>query len=97
MPKNRKTQQQKWLKKTLKNSKGQRVILKSCHEHGSHGNCSLNELYKMIGDTKKVHLMLTGHDHDNQHLSFTNKPESIMKRFCNKKYRSIKTKMFKIL
>ena len=32
----------------------------------------------MISDTKKVHLMLSGHDHDNQHLSFTNKPELVI-------------------
>jgi len=83
MPQSRIKQQEKWLKKTLKHSKADWVIVFGHHpwkSTGSHGNCNtvLNELYKMISDTNKVDLMLAGHDHDNQHLSILNKPELII-------------------
>ena len=80
--KNRKTQEA-WLINSLYESKARWRIVFGHHpwkSFGSHGNCSdvLDELYEKINRTNKVDLIISGHDHEQQHIYIPNKPNMII-------------------
>ena len=72
-------EQEKWLLKQLKTSNKKWKVVFGHHpwkSSGSHGDCNdlLDEFYNKIADTNKVDIILSGHDHDQQHLYIPNKP-----------------------
>lgn len=78
------TQRQKqeiWIVEELKKSKARWKIVfghhpwKSSGTHGNTKNKYLNELFKKMIQTKEVHLILAGHDHDQQHIRIPNMPD----------------------
>lgn len=80
--KNRKTQEQ-WLINSLYESKARWRIVYGHHpwkSFGSHGNCDdiLDDLYEKINRTNKVDLIISGHDHEQQHIYIPNKPNMII-------------------
>ena len=71
-------EQESWLLKQLKNSNKKWKVVFGHHpwkSSGSHGNCchELDKFYNKICDTEKVDIILSGHDHDQQHLYIPNK------------------------
>lgn len=78
---NKKTQKvhEEWLISQLKNSKRRWRIVYGHHpwkSSGTHGDCNelLDKFYQKISDTHKVDVILSGHDHDQQHIYIPNKP-----------------------
>ena len=71
-------EQESWLLKQLKNSNKKWKVVFGHHpwkSSGSHGNCchELDKFYNKISDSGKVDIILSGHDHDQQHLYIPNK------------------------
>jgi len=80
--KNRKLQEQ-WILNTIYESKARWIVVFGHHpwkSFGAHGNCDeeLDELYNKINNIGKVDLILSGHDHDKQHILIPDKPNMIV-------------------
>ena len=69
---------------------------------GFHGHCNdlLNSFLKKMSENKKIHLYISGHDHDNQHICERSNPESphilvsgtgAKLRYIPKTYRDLKS------
>ena len=71
--------QEEWLISRLNNNNNSWNIVFGHHpwkSSGSHGNCNedLDEFYNKISNTGNVDMILSGHDHDQQHFYIPNKP-----------------------
>ena len=80
--KNRKLQEQ-WILNTIYESKARWIIVFGHHpwkSFGAHGDCDeeLDKLYNKISNIGKVDLILSGHDHDKQHIYIPGKPNMIV-------------------
>lgn len=95
-------EQEKWLLKQLKTSNKRWKVVFGHHpwkSSGAHGDCNdlLDEFYNKIADTNKVDIILSGHDHDQQHLYIPNKPHLFISgtggktRFLDKYIRFLKS------
>lgn len=78
---NQRQKQEQWLLHSLENSKARwRIVFghhpwKSSGSHGDTKNKHLEKLFKKIIQTKQVHLILAGHDHDQQHIKIPYLPD----------------------
>ena len=76
--------QEKWVTDALKNSRARWRIVYGHHpwkSTGSHGNANnyfLNSLYNKIVETHKVDIILSGRDHDQQHIHIPNLPNLVI-------------------
>ena len=80
--KNKKTQEQ-WILNTLYESKSKWNIIISHHPWLSFGenyetDDKLHNLFEKITDTKKVDLIISGHENNQQHIYIPNKPHMII-------------------
>ena len=80
--KNRKTQEQ-WLINTILESKSRWNILFTHHPWENFGekekcNSELNDLFNKINATKKIDLIISGHENTQQHIYIANKPNMII-------------------
>ena len=71
--------QEKWLIESLEQSRAKWRIVFGHHpwkSSGCHGNSNriLDEFYRKIIKTSKVHVIFSGHDHDQQHIHIPNLP-----------------------
>lgn len=71
--------QERWLIESLNRSRAKWRIVFGHHpwkSSGTHGNSSgiLDEFYKKIINTGKIHVIFSGHDHDQQHIHIPNLP-----------------------
>ena len=79
-------QQENWLIREINRSTAKWIIVFGHHpwiSSGSHGNCGekLDDLYSKITSDKmkrKVDIILSGHDHDKQHIYIPNKPHLLI-------------------
>ena len=80
--KNKKLQEQ-WLMNTIYESRCRWIIVFGHHPWKSYSskyedNYELNELYTKINNIKKVDLILSGHEHNKQHIYIPDKPNMLI-------------------
>ena len=83
MSKSNKQLQEKWILNTLYDSNARYNIIFGHHpwkSFGQHGDCDdeLDLFYNKISQTNKVDLIISGHDHNQQHIFIPNKPNMII-------------------